>query len=230
MLSYRCPAECRHCMYACSPKWKGDWITVEQLERHMPQLAELIEPSPYGRRRMDLSHGLQQAFMKRGLPRSLMTDSGPAMVAEEIEQGLLRLGIHHARTLPYSPHQNGKQEVFWSQVEGRLMAMLENCRELTLTLLNEATQAWDQAIDVGNRVMRKGMFHDFMEGGALIPVPWDDIPQDTRNFRGLLHRCFRDTRALGIRIEAPVTVCEDCGIRSRGRHDLCPACQSANVR
>ena len=90
----------------------------------------------------DLSHGLQQAFMKRGLPRSLMTDSGPAMVAEEIEQGLLRLGIHHARTLPYSPHQNGKQEVFWSQVEGRLMAMLENCRELTLTLLNEATQAW----------------------------------------------------------------------------------------
>jgi ribonucleoside-triphosphate reductase len=99
-----------------------------------------------------------------------------------------------------------------------------------LRLFTEATSAWDRGIDVGNRVLRKGMFHDFMEGGALIPVPWDDIPQDARNFRGLLHRCFRDTRALGIRIEAPVTVCEDCGIRSRGRHDLCPACQSANVR
>jgi hypothetical protein len=26
LLSYRCTAECRHCMYACSPKWSGDWV------------------------------------------------------------------------------------------------------------------------------------------------------------------------------------------------------------
>lgn len=90
----------------------------------------------------DLVHGLQQAFMKRGLPRALLSDNGSAMVAEETRQGLLRLGIHHATTLPYSPYQNGKQEVFWSQVEGRLMAMIENCSALTLALLNEATQAW----------------------------------------------------------------------------------------
>ena len=32
MLSYKCPAECRHCMYACSAKWAGDWITVDQLK------------------------------------------------------------------------------------------------------------------------------------------------------------------------------------------------------
>ncbi len=90
----------------------------------------------------DLIHGLQQAFLKRGLPRALMSDNGSAMIAEETRQGLLRLGIHHVTTLPYSPYQNGKQEVFWSQVEGRLMAMVENCGELTLALLNEATQAW----------------------------------------------------------------------------------------
>ncbi len=40
------------------------------------------------------------------------------------------------------PYQNGKQEVFWAQVEGRLLAMLEGCRDLTLATLNEATQAW----------------------------------------------------------------------------------------
>jgi len=99
-----------------------------------------------------------------------------------------------------------------------------------LRLFAEATRAWDRATDVGNRILRRGIFHDFMEGGAVIPVPWDDIPQDARNFRGLLHRCYRDTRALGIRIETPLTVCEDCGGRSRGRHDLCPVCRSANVR
>lgn len=90
----------------------------------------------------DLAHGWQQAYLKRGLPRGKLTDNGSAMTAQEIRQGLLRLGIHHSTTLPNSPYQNGKQEVFFSQVEGRLMAMLENHRELTLELLNELTQAW----------------------------------------------------------------------------------------
>lgn len=89
-----------------------------------------------------LAHGLAQAIMKRGLPREAMSDNGSAMVAGEIRQGLVRLGIKHCRTLEHSPHQNGKQENFFSQVEGRLMPMLEGKRELTLSLLNEATLAW----------------------------------------------------------------------------------------
>jgi transposase InsO family protein len=89
-----------------------------------------------------LIHGLVQAFLKRGLPRSLMSDNGSAMIAAETTQGLKRLSIAHVTTLPYSPHQNGKQEAFWGQVEGRLMAMLEGQRDLSLALLNEATQAW----------------------------------------------------------------------------------------
>jgi hypothetical protein len=64
------------------------------------------------------------------------------MVAEEVTAGLLRLGIVHERTLPYSPYQNGKQEAFWGTLEGRLMKMLDGVPELTLELLNEATQAW----------------------------------------------------------------------------------------
>lgn len=92
----------------------------------------------------NLVHGFCQALEKRGLPRALMSDNGGAMIAEETVQGLQRLGIVHERTLPYSPYQNGKQEVFWAQVEGRLMAMLENCRDLTLLQLNEATLAWQE--------------------------------------------------------------------------------------
>jgi putative transposase len=90
----------------------------------------------------NLVHGLCQGFEKRGLPRALMTDNGSAMIAAETVQGLLRLGIHHETTLPYSAYQNGKQEVFWAQVEGRLVAMLSGCRDLTLAHLNEATLAW----------------------------------------------------------------------------------------
>lgn len=90
----------------------------------------------------DLVQGLSQALQKRGLPRALMTDNGPAETAAEVEQGLARLSILHETTLSHSPYQNGKQECFWAQVEGRLLSMLEGCRELTLSKLNEATQAW----------------------------------------------------------------------------------------
>jgi len=90
----------------------------------------------------DVVHGLSQAIQKRGLPRSAMSDNGGAMTSHEIEEGLARLGVTHETTLSYSPYQNGKQENFWAQVEGRLIAMLEDVLDLTLAALNEATQAW----------------------------------------------------------------------------------------
>ena len=89
-----------------------------------------------------LVHGLAQAFQKRALPRAVMSDNGAAMIAAEFTQGLARLGIVHQPTLPHSPYQNAKQEVFWAQVEGRLVAMLEGVADLTLAALNDATQAW----------------------------------------------------------------------------------------
>jgi putative transposase len=90
----------------------------------------------------DLIHGFSQALQKRGIPRSLMTDNGAAMTSEEFTTGLLKLGIVHETTLPYSPYQNGKQEVIWGQLEGRLMAMLRNQKVVTLKQLNDLTIAW----------------------------------------------------------------------------------------
>jgi putative transposase len=90
----------------------------------------------------NLVHGLAQAIQKRGLPRALMTDQGSAMKADEVRQGLQRLGIVHEMTLPHSPYQNAKQESFWAQLEGRFVAMLRNAKDLTLARLNEVTQAW----------------------------------------------------------------------------------------
>lgn len=90
----------------------------------------------------DLCHGLSQALQKRALPRALLTDNGSAMLAAETTQGLTRLSIQHETTLCFSPYQNGKQESFWNQIEGRLLPMLEGVADLTLAQLNEATLAW----------------------------------------------------------------------------------------
>ena len=63
----------------------------------------------------ELVHGLCQALQKVGLPRSLMTDRGSAMISGEFTAGLHHLGILHLPTLPYSPHVNGKQENIWGR-------------------------------------------------------------------------------------------------------------------
>jgi putative transposase len=115
----------------------------------------------------DLVHGFSQAIQKRGLPRALLTDNGSAMLAEEVTQGLLRLGIFHERTLPYSPYQNGKQEAFWGRLEGRLMKMLDGVAELTLDFLNQATQAWIEM--EYNRAVHREMSSSPVERFAQAP-------------------------------------------------------------
>lgn len=95
-----------------------------------------------GESAQELVHGLLQAFLKRGLPRVLLTDNGSAMLSREHREGLRRLSIVHETTLPYSPYQNGKQEVFWGQIEGRLFPLLEKKPDVTLAELNLVTQAF----------------------------------------------------------------------------------------
>lgn len=122
---------------------RGEWMTPlllgvlddrSRLCAHLQwYLAETAE---------NLVHGLSQAIQKRGLPRALLTDNGSPMVAAETREGLSRLSIIHETTLPHSPYQNAKQEVFWAQIEGRLLPMLEGETDLTLERLNAATQAW----------------------------------------------------------------------------------------
>jgi hypothetical protein len=39
LLSYKCTSRCRHCLYACSPSWKGDWLSLTDAETILSQLA-----------------------------------------------------------------------------------------------------------------------------------------------------------------------------------------------
>ena len=136
-----------------------------------------------------IAHGLAQAFQKRGLPRSALSDNGAAMTAAEIGQGLTRLGVLHLTTLPYSPYQNAKQEAFWGPVEGRLMAMLEHVPDLSLSVLNEATQAWVEQDYNGRRHSEIGEapIARFLAGPAVTR----DCP-DSNALRGAFTRS--DTR------------------------------------
>ncbi len=58
LLSYKCSAACRHCLYACSPQWPGDWMSPEDLKACLAILAGKIQASPYGRHTIHVNYGL----------------------------------------------------------------------------------------------------------------------------------------------------------------------------
>jgi hypothetical protein len=58
LLSYKCSSGCKHCMYACSPKWDADWIDEEDLQHYLSQLSGRVKPGPFGPDSVDLNSGL----------------------------------------------------------------------------------------------------------------------------------------------------------------------------
>jgi hypothetical protein len=58
VLSYKCNAECKHCMYACSPKWKGDWMKEKDLYHLLYQLSPWIAPSMQGGEYIGINAGI----------------------------------------------------------------------------------------------------------------------------------------------------------------------------
>lgn len=42
-LSYKCTSKCRHCMYACSPKCKADWISLNDAQKVLTHLAKAFK-------------------------------------------------------------------------------------------------------------------------------------------------------------------------------------------
>ena len=156
----------------------------------------------------DLVHGLSQAIQKRGLPRAVLSDRGGPMKAAETREGLERLSVVQYLTLPSSPQQNGKQEHFWTLIEGRLMPMLEGEPALTLDLLNTATQAWveQEYHRTTHSELKKTPLERYLEGPD-VSRPSPDSEALRRAFRMEVTRTQRRSDGTvtveGVRFEVP---------------------------
>jgi len=58
LLSYKCTSGCKHCMYACSPQWKEDWLSEEDARKILAQLSGNIKGNPYGTNGIGINFGL----------------------------------------------------------------------------------------------------------------------------------------------------------------------------
>jgi len=82
---------------------------------------------------------LEQALLKRGLPRKLYLDNGPAFRSKHLEHVTASLGIALIHARPYKPQGRGKIERFFRTVR---MQFLPGFKGKTLEELNEAFDLW----------------------------------------------------------------------------------------
>ena len=82
---------------------------------------------------------LRQALLKRGLPRKLYVDNGPAFRSKHLEEITASLGIALVHSQPYKPQGRGKIERWFRSVRSQF---LPGFRGKTLQELNEALECW----------------------------------------------------------------------------------------
>jgi hypothetical protein len=82
---------------------------------------------------------LEQALLKRGLPRKLYVDNGPAFRSKHLEHITASLGIALIHSRPYKPQGKGKIERFFRTVRSQFLSAF---RGKSLSELNEAFDLW----------------------------------------------------------------------------------------
>jgi transposase InsO family protein len=88
-------------------------------------------------------HALEQALLKRGLPRKLYLDNGPAFRSKHLEDVTASLGIALIHSSPYKPQGRGKIERFFRTVRGQFLAAFKG---KSLGEINEALDLWLQDV------------------------------------------------------------------------------------
>jgi len=89
-----------------------------------------------------LEHALKQALLRRGMPKMLIIDNGPAYRSKSLETVCARLGIHLVHCRPYEPQGKGKLERWHRTVRNQFLDEInfEDIRDLDK--LNELLWIW----------------------------------------------------------------------------------------
>jgi hypothetical protein len=83
LLTYKCSASCKHCMYACSQHWKAEYITSENLYKLLTLMSGMIEPGPYGAKNININYGLHFTGGEPFLNFDLLSDA--VDIADELD-------------------------------------------------------------------------------------------------------------------------------------------------
>jgi transposase InsO family protein len=85
---------------------------------------------------------LQQAILRRGLPKRLYVDNGAVYRSNHLSLVCAKLGITLIHTRPYQPQAKGKQERWFRSVRMQLLPTLVEADTKSLDALNRRLWAW----------------------------------------------------------------------------------------
>ena len=89
---------------------------------------------------------LQQAILKRGLPKKLVVDNGAAYRAQTLQAVCARLGIHLVYCRPYAPEGKGKLERWHRTLRGQFISEVDWGSGLSLEDANARLWAWIEQV------------------------------------------------------------------------------------
>lgn len=85
---------------------------------------------------------LQQAILRRGLPKRLYVDNGAAYRSNHVSLVCAKLGVTLIHTRPYQPQAKGKQERWFRSVRMQLLPTLTEADTKNLDALNRRLWGW----------------------------------------------------------------------------------------
>lgn len=85
---------------------------------------------------------LQQAILRRGIPKRLYVDNGSAFRSQHLQLVCARLGITLIHARPYQPQGKGKQERWFRTVRLQFLPTLQAADTASLTAINARLWGW----------------------------------------------------------------------------------------
>jgi transposase InsO family protein len=125
-----------------------------------------------GETALDIEAVLKQAVLKRGLPRKLVVDNGPAYRAATLQGICARLDIRLIYCRPYAPEGKGKLERWHRTFRDQFLSELDASRITDLDDLNARLWAWIEQV-----------YHHRPHGGLDDKTPLARYQQDLPNIR-----------------------------------------------
>jgi len=93
-----------------------------------------------------IAGALQQAVLKRGLPKRLVVDNGAAYRAQTLQAVCARLGIHLIHCRPYAPEGKGKLERWHRTLRDQFLSEIDWAAGVSLEDANARLWAWIEAL------------------------------------------------------------------------------------
>ncbi len=127
-----------------------------------------------GETALDIEGVLKQAVLKRGRPRRLVLDNGPAYRAQTLQAVCARLDIRPVYCRPYAPEGKGKLERYHRTFRAQFLSELDIAGLRDLEDLNARLWAWTEEI-----------YHRTAHSGLAGRTPLQRYQQDLPRIRTL---------------------------------------------